>query len=104
MSDWRMFRDQVAMREHHAFGQPGRPARIGEHDDVRARVDGDCRRLTAREHQLDERRNAIRLAEDEDLSHARIACGLFRLQGTQRYGDDSPRSESSSCCVSSVWV
>ena len=76
--------DQVAVRQHHALGEAGGAAGVGQRDQVLGRVDIDRGRLAQAE-QGGEGGDALGLAEHRDLLDARLACRLARLLQQRRH-------------------
>ena len=73
------------MREHHALGQPGGAARVGENGEVTVGVDLDGGRLGVLLDQLREGRDAIGLADDDELD---VADLVRRFAGGVEEGRD----------------
>jgi hypothetical protein len=70
---------QVAVSKHDALGQPGGPTGVGKGHQISGRVDPDgwrCR--PGGSEQAGERSRALRLAEYEDLLHARAGGRIDR--------------------------
>ncbi len=84
-------RDQVAMGQHHALGQAGGPARVGQRDQVVGGIDRHRRRGIARLHQLGERPRPRRVADHEDLLHLALGRRLPRLVQEGRHRDQEAR-------------
>ncbi len=81
------------MRQHHAFGEAGRSARVGEHDEVVACVDR-CLLHGVGAEQRDEGGGAFGLAEHEDLLDPTVRRRL--TGGLEEHGD---REEEPGACV-----
>ena len=80
-------RDDVLVREHHAFAHSGRPARVRQRDDILGGIDRHRRRFLIRLQQVRERA----LAEDENVLDV-CADGRFPgLLDERRRGDDEAR-------------
>jgi hypothetical protein len=71
--------DDIVVREHHALGKPGRPARVGQRHDVVLDVDLHRRWRGRRVEQLGERSSAVGGAEHEDLLDPRPRGRLVGL-------------------------
>ena len=87
-------RHQVVVRQHHALGQARGAARVRQHDDVVARVDGDRGRLVPVLHELREGPGARSIAEHEDvLDAAGLRRRFLRLveEGRHRHEEPGPR-------------
>ena len=80
--------DQVAVRQHHAFRQTGRPARIGESDHVFRGIDLYREGLGRLGDQFAKGRRARRLSEDEDLVDRETTHGLGRPVHERGHGQE----------------
>jgi hypothetical protein len=85
-------RDQVAVGEHHALGQPRGTAGIREGDDIVGGVDRDPGRLANRLQQRRERRRLVGLAVHKDLLYARRLRRHGRLLKLVWHRHQQPRT------------
>src|SRR5437660_8093352 len=63
--------DQIVVREHHTLRQSRGTAGVGQHDEILARVDVNCRRFCVVVEQEGEGSGALCFAKDEYLFDAR---------------------------------
>ena len=87
---------EVVVRQHHALGQAGRPARVRQRDDLSPRVDRDRRRGAAPSEQRRKGRGAVCgtvcLGEHEHLTYSGVASRVAGLVETRRDRDERPRA------------
>ena len=85
-------RHHIAVRQHHAFRQSRRPARVREHDDVFGRCDRDRWRVRGRVEQFVKRPHAIGFAaEHVERLDAGGRSSFLRFVQTRRRRDHQPR-------------